>query len=208
MHGALTVRRPQDAGVCAMNDLPAIATEPAPGAASDRAAAEEARRGSRAAFCRLHDRYARVVHGVLLSRVPLQDADDLVQEVFLHAWKRIGGLRNPDAVGPWLMRITRNISVRYYRRRRRAHDLPDGVPCGAGSDGSIPEEAARALAAIGTLPPAYRETLLLRLVEGLTGPEIADRTGLTAGSVRVNLHRGMHELRRRLARPATSETSP
>jgi RNA polymerase sigma-70 factor (ECF subfamily) len=48
------------------------------------------------------------------------------------------------------------------------------------------------------LPEAYRETLILRLVEGLTGPEIAEQTGLSAGSVRVNLHRGMKLLRERL----------
>jgi RNA polymerase sigma-70 factor, ECF subfamily len=45
------------------------------------------------------------------------------------------------------------------------------------------------------LPEAYRETLMMRLVEGMTGPEIAARTGLTPDSVRVNLHRGMKLLR-------------
>ena len=45
---------------------------------------------------------------------------------------------------------------------------------------------------------AYRVTLILRLVEGFTGPEIAAQTGLTEGSVRVNLHRGMKQLRERL----------
>src|SRR5262249_15791087 len=56
-------------------------------------------------------------------------------------------------------------------------------------------EAQTILAAIRQLPEAYRETLILRLVEGMTGPEIPTRTGLTAGSVRVNLHRGMQQLR-------------
>ena len=56
------------------------------------------------------------------------------------------------------------------------------------------------LAAIRRLPEAYRETLVLRLVEGMTGPEIAERTGLTPGSVRVNLHRGMQMLREALGR--------
>ena len=51
---------------------------------------------------------------------------------------------------------------------------------------------------IRSLPEAYRETLILRLVEGMTGPEIAARTGLTAGSVRVNLYRGMQQLREKL----------
>ena len=54
------------------------------------------------------------------------------------------------------------------------------------------------LEAIRSLPEAYRESLALRLVQGMTGPEIADRLGLTPGSVRVNLHRGMKRLRDRL----------
>jgi RNA polymerase sigma-70 factor (ECF subfamily) len=65
-------------------------------------------------------------------------------------------------------------------------------------------EALGVLEIIRTLPVAYRETLVLRLVEGLTGPEIAERTGLTPASVRVNLHRGMSLLREKLepsARP-------
>ena len=50
---------------------------------------------------------------------------------------------------------------------------------------------------VRSLPDAYRETLVLRLVEGMTGPEIATRTGLTPASVRVNLHRGMKLLARK-----------
>jgi RNA polymerase sigma factor (sigma-70 family) len=62
------------------------------------------------------------------------------------------------------------------------------------------ELASRILDLIRSLPGAYRETLILRLVEGMTGPEIADRIGITPGSVRVNLHRGMQLLRARLSR--------
>ncbi|HEY6660882.1 MAG TPA: sigma factor-like helix-turn-helix DNA-binding protein, partial [Pyrinomonadaceae bacterium] len=66
--------------------------------------------------------------------------------------------------------------------------------------GSEPHDsrAAEILELIRSLPEAYRETLVLRLVEGMTGPEIAARTGLTAASVRVNLHRGMKLLREQL----------
>lgn len=56
-------------------------------------------------------------------------------------------------------------------------------------------DAERVLRAIATLPEAYRETLILRLVEGMGGPEIAALTGLSPDSVRVNLHRGMKLLR-------------
>jgi RNA polymerase sigma-70 factor (ECF subfamily) len=56
-------------------------------------------------------------------------------------------------------------------------------------------DALEVLDLIRHLPEAYREPLVLRLVEGMTGPEIARRTGLTADSVRVNLCRGMKMLR-------------
>ena len=61
-------------------------------------------------------------------------------------------------------------------------------------------DAREAVAAIRSLPEAYRETLMLRFVAGLSGLEIAARTGLTHGSVRVNLHRGVEMLRKKLSR--------
>jgi len=67
------------------------------------------------------------------------------------------------------------------------------------SRGDQDASANLVLDAIKSLPDAYREPLILRLVEGLTGPEIARRTGLTPGSVRVNLHRGMQQLRAMLS---------
>ena len=59
-------------------------------------------------------------------------------------------------------------------------------------------ETLMVLDAIRQLPDAYRDTLLMRLVEGMSGQEIAERTGLSPGSVRVNLHRGMKLLREKL----------
>ena len=69
-----------------------------------------------------------------------------------------------------------------------------GIP-----EGDREGQAAAVLDAVRRLPDAYRETLILRLVEGMTGPEIAARTGMTHGSVRVNLHRGMEQLRAKLS---------
>ena len=72
----------------------------------------------------------------------------------------------------------------------------------AGNGGAAPvevgEEARRVLGAIVGLPEAYQETLVLRLVEGLTGPQIAASLGMTHGSVRVNLCKGMEMLRAKL----------
>ena len=67
-----------------------------------------ARDGDRAAFGRLYDRYARMVHGILLSRVPAREVDDLVQEVFLLALRQLHALRDISRFGAWLATITRN----------------------------------------------------------------------------------------------------
>jgi len=162
-----------------------------------------ARDGDRAAFGRLYDRYARMVHGVLLARVPVGEVDDLVQDVFVLALRRLATLREVERFGAWLAAIARNLANDYHRRAAPEDQLTADVPDTeielktTSDDRQGPATAV--LDAIRSLPEAYREPLMLRLVEGMTGPEIAARTGLTPGSVRVNLHRGMQQLRARLS---------
>jgi RNA polymerase sigma-70 factor (ECF subfamily) len=167
-------------------------------ASEDAALVRDARTGDKAAFGRLYERYVRMVHGLLLARVPKPDVEDLVQEVFLTAWDRLAALRDPAAFGGWLSMIARNRATDFHRRATDHVELPENLS----AHDATPEraEALAVLDVIRALPEAYRETLILRLVEGFTGPEIAVRTGLTAASVRVNLHRGMKLLRERLNR--------
>jgi RNA polymerase sigma-70 factor, ECF subfamily len=157
---------------------------------------DAAQQGDRGAFAELYAAYTRMVHGILLARVPREDVDDLAQDVFLQAMQRLRSLRDAAAFGGWLATIARHRAADHIRRAPRLTELPDEV----GSVDPDRTEALAVLAIIQTLPEAYRETLVLRLVEGMTGPEIAARTGLTAASVRVNLHRGMKQLRERLER--------
>src|SRR5688572_15091760 len=150
--------------------------------------------GDREGFGRLYGLYAPLVHGILLARVPRAEVDDLVQDIFLHAFRKLHTLRDAAAFGPWIAMIARNRAVDYHRRSRETVEITDDVRGSNTSD----SRAAEILEMIRNLPEAYRETLVLRLVEGMTGPEIAARTGLTAASVRVNLHRGMKMLRERI----------
>jgi RNA polymerase sigma-70 factor, ECF subfamily len=154
-----------------------------------------ARAGSREAFGELYERYARMVHGILIARVPRSQVEDLLQDVFLLAQRRLGSLREPARFGGWLAMIARNRATDFHRRSLVTVELPEDLP-GPGSNHEA--EALSVLRLVQTLPEAYRETLVLRLVEGMTGPEIAARTGMTDGSVRVNLHRGMKLLREKL----------
>jgi len=155
-----------------------------------------ARDGDEGAFASLYHRFARMVHGILLARVPRDEVDDLVQDVFITAWYRLDSLRDTGAFAAWLAMIARNRAADYHRRAPATAELDEQIPAP-----DCPEEdrrAAEVLEIVRSLPEAYRETLVLRLVEGMTGEEIAERTGLTHASVRVNLHRGMKLLREKL----------
>ncbi len=183
-------------------ELQPVTVWPAAESREEDSLVNAARAGDRAAFGRLYDRYARMVHGILLARVPPREVDDLVQEVFLSAL----ALRDASCFGGWLAAITRNRANDYFRRA-----IPDEKVTEPVSENQVEsrttkhaaeQEAAVILAVVRALPETYREPLILRLVEGMTGPEIAARTGLTHGSVRVNLYRGMQMLREKLAETA------
>ena len=152
-----------------------------------------AQAGDVASFELLYARYVPVVHSILLGRLSPADADDVTQNVFISALTKLGSLREPAAFAGWIARTARNAAEDHRRQMSDTVEL-DAAYSIKGTQ-SEDAEAARALNAIRTLPEAYRETLMLRLVEGMSGPEISARTGLTPGSVRVNLHRGMQMLR-------------
>ena len=152
-----------------------------------------ARDGDRGAFAELYRRFNRAVHGVVLARVRYADAADVVQDVFAAALERLPQLGEAAAFPGWIMSIARNRAIDHVRGAKPTDELGD-MPVEA----SRAAEVAQVLTALRALPEAYQETMILRLVEGMTGPEIAEQTGLSAGSVRVNLHRGMKLLRAKL----------
>lgn len=153
-----------------------------------------AQNGNRVAFGSLYERYEGLIHGILLAQVSYQEAEDLMQDVFIKALERLPSLREPAAFCGWLIAIARRTATDYLRSRRMTSEAGPSLAGGHRPD----DEAFAVLAIIQHLPESYRETLVLRLVEGMSGPEIATRTGLTPDSVRVNLCRGMKLLRDQL----------
>ena len=182
------------ADVLLMRPQATAATQQANETAIEAVLVTAALEGDRDGFGRLYDLYAPLVHGILLARVPRSEVDDLVQDIFLHAFRKLSTLRDRAAFGPWIAMIARNRAIDFHRRTRETVEITDEVRGSNTSD----SRANEILELIRNLPDAYRETLVLRLVEGMTGPEIAVRTGLTPASVRVNLHRGMKLLRQKL----------
>ena len=148
----------------------------------------------------LYRRYRRVVHGVVLGVTGPGDVEDVTQEVFMVVFDKLQTVRDSEALGGWVCSVARHVAIDHARKRSRT---PDHEPLGDVSsrrDDPARTTAHQILEHIRALPEAYREPLILRLVEGMTGPEIAEHTGMTHGSVRVNLCKGMALLRPALER--------
>ena len=175
------------------------AAPPSPVTATDHDIATlvaRARAGDRAAFGVLYERYARFVHGIVLATADRDDVQDLVQDVFLRALKQLHALREPAAFGSWIATMARN-EVRMQRRASRRME-PVSESYAAPSPAPPALDTGDVLHALRALPERYREPLTLRLVEEMSGEEIARHTGLTHGTVRVYLHHGLRMLREQL----------
>jgi len=160
--------------------------------------------GSQAAFTQLYQRHLPLVHVILLGRYRRAVAEELAQECFVRAFGSLSQLQNQQQFGPWIATIARRMRSQASAEVRAEPELLEQL---ADSSASPLEqaEAAQLLCAILALPEAFREPLLLRLVEGFDGAEIAQMLGMTPGSVRVNLHRGMRKLRAALGLNSTRE---
>ena len=155
---------------------------------------QAAREGDRDAFAVLYERHKRFVNALLLAYAPPDDVPDLLQEVFLTAWTQLKNLRDTSAFPGWIGAIARNVGRMSVRSRREHVSLTADIQSyETPPDAAI--DASRALALISALPEHLREPLLMRLVEGMDGEEIAANLDMSHAAVRVNLHRGMKRLR-------------
>ena len=137
------------------------------------------------------------------------DAQDAVQEAYLRAWRYFASFRGGDERA-WLLTIVRNCCYTW-RRSTRAEDVPYDDELHAGEESARPATDARAISgserdslsvAVASLPPEFREAIVLREIEGFSYREIARITGVPIGTVMSRLARGRERLRSVLARTA------
>lgn len=161
-----------------------------------------ARDGDREAFGRLYNSVAPDLYRMALYTLDSpQDAEDVVAETFLEAWKGIHGLRDAVSFRQWIMRI---LSVRCKRRiagyvqEKGNIDLEDyledAAPDTTGTRAEVRDAMAR-------LAPDERQMVLLSVLEGYTMREIAEMLALPQGTVSSKLHRTFKKLRRMLEDP-------
>lgn len=179
---------------------------------------ERLKRGDAEAFAGLLRRYQGKVYRLAMNmtRNP-QDAEEVMQDVFLAVARKIGNFDGRAAFSTWLYRVTANAALIKLRRRRSEPHLPieEAGPVFA-ADGSfarpvadwsdLPEDQLLAAEsrqiltqAIEALPPDHKAVVVLRDIEGLTNPEAAEVLGITVLAVKSRLHRARLALRERMA---------
>ena len=181
-----------------------------PVADDDHALVAAVRRGDDRAFEALYTRYHRRIHAYVVGMVKDHGrAEDVTQEVFVSAVRRMRETERPIAFKPWIYEIAKNACIDQFRRSKRAEEVSlqadDGLAPGdygrlVGSD-PMPDDAVVAkqeldnlCGAFGGLSDTHHEILLLRELEGLSYREIGDRMGMSRPAVESTLFRARRRL--------------
>lgn len=176
----------------------------------DRRLVEQARNGDREAFNVLAAGAVDRLYAI--ARMTLRDADraeDAVQEALVRCWRDLPGLRNADAFDAWLRRILMHTITNEFRRGRRfeaqvrvLHDEP--VTPDGSAHVAVRDELERGFRRLSF---EHRAVLVLRHLQGLTVPEIAEALGVPEGTAKSRLHYASEAMRAALTADAraTSE---
>ncbi len=161
-----------------------------------------------------------IVHSGALLRVARRfvvtedDAQDLVQETYLHAWERFHQLRDRTLAKPWLFRILRHLALERLRSRLRRAELLDVTPLDEAHADVVPSQQETALDrlvagatsagvrdAVRRLPQRYSAVVEHHDLQGLKYREVADRLAIPIGTVMSRLNKGRNMLAQMLVEP-------
>lgn len=170
----------------------------------DRALIAAAARGDRQAFDTLVRLNTPRMYRVALRIVgDPGDAEDVVQDAWISAWRALHAYRGDAAAATWLYRVVSNAALAHLRRRRPTVPIDDGAeerlsdvddPHGPERATLRAEEAAAVHRAVASLEPSQRVPLVLREFEGLSYEEVAAVLEVSVPAVRSRLHRARQVL--------------
>lgn len=164
-----------------------------PPAPADADIIESVRLGDVQAYGMLVERYERSVLAVAFSVLrDMHGAQDVVQDVFVHCYLKLGGLRDGSRFSAWLMKTAQRAAMRASRKRKPAITLVTDVPSDAAA---FPEDHEQLLAAVNRLPEHERTVVGLRFFDGHSVAEIAAMTSRPIGTVTKQLSRALKRLR-------------
>jgi len=155
--------------------------------------------GRTEAFEALVRKYQRPVYFLILRMVrQVEEADDLTQQVFLKAYKSLRGFRGESSFKTWLSKIALNLARTALRKGKRIFVEFDEAKASAPREGAEDLGAKRAWMRrfLGQLPATQREVVSLRIYEEKSFQEIADLMDSKEGTVKVNFHHALKQLRK------------
>ena len=172
--------------------------------AAEMALVERCRRGELGAFEEIYRAHSSRLYGLVLRMVGNpSDAEDLLQEIFLSAHRKLEGFRGDSALGTWLYRLATNQCLDHLRSKSaRAGQLTDALD----EEPVTPDARSRGIAdatvakmdlerALAQLPEGCRAAFLLYDVEGLEHREVADALGIAEGTSKSQVHKARLKLR-------------
>ena len=177
---------------------------------------QRVKKGEKEAFSRLVDRYKDMVYTVCLRMLSNEmDAAEAAQDVFLKAYRGIGGFQEKSKFSTWIYRIAYNHCISVIRRKVKMIDLVDEVPEDSGSETALTgldalsreERTLYVQKALEALPETDAVVVTLFYYEELSLDEIADITGLSGGNIRIRLHRARKKMYQLLQKMLKSEIS-
>ena len=190
----------------------------------DRDLVESTLGGDTDAFGELADRYYRMISVLAYQKTGHRtDAEDLVQEALVRAFRALPSLRDPNRFAAWLYNITLKLCIDWSRRRERRsatlsmdNDALAHAESGrhrrtdpsVGAELEQAEEHQRVLGAVGHLPDKYGVVVTLRYVHRMSYREIADHLGEPPGTIANRLHRATRMLQEKLGVRLNMEGRP
>lgn len=167
---------------------------------------ERARRGDRAAMNRLYEAHAGRVYSVV-RRLAGEDAlaEDLAQDAWIRAFRKLDLFRGESSFGTWMYRLATNTALNRLRRRNRRPDVEREGDLGRSNPTPVDEAVInqRVLSeALDRLPDGYRRVLVLHDVEGFTHAEIGEMLGIAPGTSKSQLHKARARMREMIEPPS------
>jgi len=181
-------------------------------AETDEQLVRKSQQGDERAFGELVDRYESKVYSLALKMLRnAEDAEDVLQDTFLRAYRGIKAFQGHSTFSTWIYRITANSALMRLRKKQlptvsiddaEEREVPINIADWAPSpvEQLLSQETQQAMNdAIESLPPEFRQVFVLRDIEELSNSEVADILDLSVAAVKSRLHRARLKVRNRLA---------
>ncbi len=169
---------------------------------SDELLAKRAQAGDKEAFFALYNRYLNKVYNRVKSKIPLQEAEDVTQDVFIAVARSLKGYKQEARFNTWLYTIVNRQIADFYRRRGRRSsgqenevDLEVGESVASVLDSQEIDQKLLIQRALGTLPEHYQEIILMRFADGLTFNEIAEERQQSLEAIKSLYRRAIQAVR-------------